>query len=126
MPTRGSAEASCWDLYTSHDTVLLPGMGTLVPTGVAMGIPPGFCVKVYGRSSMCRKDIAISTGIIDSDYTGEIRVQAFNHGMIPVTVYRGDRIGQFMLVKLAETELEPADTLRETERGSNGWGSTGR
>ena len=127
MPTRGSEEAACFDLFVSQDTILPQFEGVLVPTGVAMGIPPGYCVKVYGRSSLCRRGIMVSTGIIDSDYTGEIRVQAFNIGNSrPVLVHAGDRIGQFMLVRLTETELELTDDLRETARGSGGFGSTGK
>lgn len=128
MPTRGSAEAACFDLYVSEDTILPQAEGVLVPTGIAMGIPPGYCVKIYGRSSMCRRGITVSTGIVDSDYTGEVKVQAFNHGSsLPVVFHRGERIGQFMLVKLVQTELEETkDDLRETARGSHGWGSTGR
>lgn len=127
MPTQGSAEAACFDLYVSEDTILPKGEGVLVPTGIAMGIPPGYCVKVYGRSSMCRRSVQVSTGIVDSDYTGEVKVQATYVGGISfLQINAGERIGQFMLVKLEPTELEETDTLRETERGTNGWGSTGK
>lgn len=78
MPTRGSKEAACFDLYVSEDVILPHQEGVLVPTGVAMAIPEGFCVKVYGRSSMCRKGIQVSTGIVDSDFSGEVKVQAIN------------------------------------------------
>ena len=127
MPTRGSEEAACYDLYVSEETILPQHEGMLVPTGIAMGIPPGFCVKVYGRSSLCRKGIQVSTGIIDSDYTGEVKVQAVNFAHVrPVVVHAGERIGQFMLQRLVPTELEETDTLRETARGTKGWGSTGK
>lgn len=127
MPTRGSAEAACFDLYVSEDTTLPNGEGVLVPTGIAMGIPPGYCVKVYGRSSMCRRGIIVSTGIVDSDYTGEVKVQATYVGAVRLLpIKAGERIGQFMLVKLVPTELEQAGDLRETERGEKGFGSTGR
>lgn len=127
MPTRGSKEAACLDLFVSEDTLLPQLEGVLVPTGIAFGIPEGYCVKVYGRSSMCRRGIMVSTGIIDSDYTGEIRVQAFNvSSTLPVLIHAGERIGQCMLVRLEQAEIEETDTLRVTERGSNGWGSTGK
>lgn len=127
MPTRGSKEAACFDLYVSEDTILPKAEGVLAPTGIAMGIPEGYCVKVYGRSSLCKRGIQVSTGIIDSDYTGEIKVQVFNVGhTLPQVVKKGDRIGQFMLVRLTETELELTDELRETARGSGGFGSTGK
>ena len=127
MPTKGSEEAACYDLYVSEDTVLPQLEGVLVPTGIALNIPKGYCVKVYGRSSMCRRGIAVSTGIIDSDFTGEIRVQAINFAhALPMYIKKGERIGQFMLVKLVDTAVVETDTLRETERGSKGWGSTGK
>lgn len=127
MPTRGSVEAACFDLYVSEDTILPQAEGVLVPTGIAMGIPPGYCVKIYGRSSMHKKGVIVQTGIVDSDYTGEVKLQAVNFGhVLPIVFHAGDRIGQFMLVKIEPTELEETDTLRETERGAGGFGSTGK
>lgn len=126
MPTRGSTEAACYDLYVSEDVALPPLKGVLVPTGLAMGIQPGYCVKVYGRSSMSRRGLLVSTGIVDSDYTGEVKVQVVNLNPFVEYVRAGERIGQFMLEKLTPTELVQTNELRETERGENGWGSTGR
>ena len=127
MPTRGSAEAACFDLYVSEDTILPQNEFVLVPTGIAMEIPPGFGVEIYGRSSMHKQGVIVQTGIVDSDYTGEIKVQAVNFGkVLPIVLHRGDRIGQFMMVWLESTELEETDALRETERGSGGFGSTGK
>lgn len=126
FPTRGSKDAACFDLYISEDTILPPHCGTLVPTGIAMEIPDGYCVQLFLRSSMCKRGIVSSTGIVDSDYTGEVCVQAINVTDSPIELKKGDRIGQCMLVKLEETTLELTDTLKETERGSKGYGSTGR
>ena len=127
MPTKGTKEAACFDLYVSEDTILPHAEGVLVPTGVALNIPEGFCVKVYGRSSLCKKGVQVSTGIIDSDYTGEIKVQAVNFGKhLPIYLHRGDRIGQFMVERLEPVELERVTEMRRTERGANGLGSTGK
>lgn len=127
MPTRGSAEAACFDLYVSEDALLPQDEGVLVPTGIAMGIQPGYCVKIYGRSSMHKRGVIVQTGIVDSDYTGEVKVQAVNFGnVLPIVLHAGDRIAQFMLVKIEPTELEETDALRETERGAGGFGSTGK
>lgn len=127
MPTRGTKEAACFDLYVSEDTILPHAEGVLVPTGIAMGIPEGFCVKVYGRSSLCKRGIQVSTGIIDSDYTGEIKVQCVNFGhALPVLLKAGERIGQFMVEYLVPIELERVAEMRKTERGENAWGSTGK
>lgn len=127
MPTRGTKESACFDLYVSEDTLLPHAEGVLVPTGIAMGIPEGFCVKVYGRSSLCKRGIQVATGIIDPDYTGEIKVQCVNFGhALPVLLKAGERIGQFMVERLEPVELERVTEMRRTERGANGWGSTGK
>lgn len=128
MPTRGSKEAACFDLYVSEDVILPHQEGVLVPTGVAMAIPEGFCVKIYGRSSMHRRGVQIQTGIIDSDFSnGEIKIQAINFGRtLPILLKKGERIAQFMVEKLEPTEIEQVEKTRETERGDQGFGSTGR
>lgn len=127
MPTRGTKEAACFDLYVSEDTLLPHEEGVLVHTGVALNIPEGFCVKVYGRSSLCKRGIQVTTGIIDPDYTGEIRVQCMNFGhALPVLLKAGERIGQFMVEYVVPVELERVTEMRQTERGSRGFGSTGK
>ena len=127
MPTKGTKEAACFDLYVSEDTLLPHAEGVLVPTGIAMGIPEGYCVKVYGRSSLCKRGIQVTTGIIDPDYTGEIKVQCVNFGhALPVLLKAGERIGQFMVEYIVPVELERVTEMRRTERGANGLGSTGK
>lgn len=127
MPTKGTKEAACFDLYVSEDTLLPHEEGVLVPTGVALNIPEGFCVKVYGRSSLCKRGIQVMTGIIDPDYTGEIKVQCVNFGhALPVLLKAGERIGQFMVEYIVPVELERVERTRETERGARGFGSTGQ
>ena len=128
MPTRGTKEAACFDLYVSEDTILPHAEGVLVPTGVAFNIPEGFCVKVYGRSSMHKRGVIVQTGIIDSDYSnGEIKIQAVNFcHALPILLKAGERIAQFMVERLEPTEIERVERTRETERGSHGFGSTGK
>lgn len=127
MPTKGTKEAACFDLYVSEDTLLPHAEGVLVPTGVALNIPEGFCVKVYGRSSLCKRGIQVSTGIIDSDFSnGEIKIQAVNFGRtLPILLKKGERIAQFMVERLEPTEIEQVEKTRKTERGGKGFGSTG-
>ena len=128
MPTKGTKEAACFDLYVSEDTILPHAEGVLVPTGVALNIPEGFCVKVYGRSSTHKRGVIVQTGIIDSDYSnGEIKIQAVNFcHALPILWKAGERIAQFMVERLEPTELERVERTRETERGSRGFGSTGQ
>ena len=128
MPTKGTKEAACFDLYVSEDTILPHEEGVLVPTGVALNIPEGFCVKVYGRSSMHKRGVIVQTGIIDSDFSnGEIKIQAVNfYHALPIRLKAGERIAQFMVERLEPTEIERVERTRETERGSRGFGSTGK
>lgn len=128
MPTKGTKEAACFDLYVSEDTILPHAEGVLVPTGVALNIPEGFCVKVYGRSSMHKRGVIVQTGIIDSDFSnGEIKIQAVNFcHALPILLKAGERIAQFMVERLEPTEIERGKRTRETERGSRGFGSTGQ
>lgn len=127
MPTKGTKEAACFDLYVSEDTILPHAEGVLVSTGVALNIPEGFCVKVYGRSSMHKRGLIVQTGIIDSDFSnGEIKIQAVNFGRtLPILIKKGERIAQFMVERLEPTEIERVEKTRETERGGKGFGSTG-
>ena len=127
MPTFGTEGAGCFDLYVSERTVLKPYVGTLVPTGLAFEVPEGYVMNLYLRSSMCKKCIIGSTGVVDSDYRGEVKVQATNispDGDFILEV--GDRIGQGRLEKLELTTLVWADELSETKRGTAGYGSTGK
>lgn len=126
LPEFKSKEAACFDLYVAENTILWPFCGKLVKAGIILDTPQGFVVEVYLRSSMCKRGIHGSTGIIDSDFRGEIRVQATSVRPWPIFLRRGDRIGQARLVKLQETEVVEVNTLRVTERGTNGWGSTGK
>ena len=126
LPEFKSKEAACFDLYVAEDTILWPFCGKLVKTGLIFDTPKGFVIEVYLRSSMCKRGIHGSTGICDSDYRGEMRVQATSVRPWPIFLKRGDRIGQARLVKLQETEIVQVVTLRKTERGTSGWGSTGR
>lgn len=128
MPTKGTKEAACFDLYVSEDTLLPHDEGVLVPTGIAMDIPSGYCVKLYGRSSMHKRGVIVQTGIIDSDYSnGEIKIQAVNFcHALPIHLKAGERIAQFMVERLEPTEIEQVEKTRETERGGQGFGSTGR
>lgn len=128
LPKFMTKEAACFDLYVSEKTTLMPRVGTLVKAGVCFDTPKGYAVLIYLRSSMCKKGIVGSTGVIDSDFRGEIRVQAMNLTDEPIELDVGQRIGQARLVKLPNIELfevAKETDMRTTERGVNGWGSTG-
>ena len=129
VPTRGSSGAAGYDIYALDDA-LVPARGRgIVNTGIAVGMPasPAMYCRVAPRSGMALKDgICVGAGVVDCDYSGEVRVLLFNHSDTDYHVSAGARIAQlvFELIYVPET-LECVEELQETERGANGFGSTG-
>ena len=108
--------------------LLLPGMRYLIPTGLAMAIPPGFEGQVRPRSGLALKhglSIVNSPGTIDSDYRGEVAVVLINHGHEPFVVKPLSRIAQMVIARIERPSLELVNVLDCTERGAGGYGSTG-
>lgn len=107
---------------------LPPGARALIPTGIAIELPPGFEAQVRPRSGLAlRHGVTLlnSPGTIDSDYRGEIQVLMINLGDQPYTVRRGDRIAQMIVAHVVRAELREADTLNDSHRGPGGFGHTG-
>lgn len=131
LPSYATPHAAALDLHASVDGALEipPGERSLVPTGFAVAIPEGFEGQVRPRSGLAARHgigIVNAPGTIDSDYRGEIKVILINLGSEPFTISRGDRIAQLVIAPVLHVELEEVETLPETERGSGGFGSTGR
>lgn len=127
MPLRATPGAACFDLHAVEDRAI-PGPGILsVPTGLAAEVPPGYALKLYSRSGHGKAGICLAngTGIIDSDYRGEIIVLLQSHYERDFFVAAGERIAQCMLERLVPTDLVEVGTLSETARGAGGFGSTG-
>ena len=109
--------------------VLAPGARDMIPTGLSVAIPEGYEIQVRPRSGLAARHglTCLNTpGTIDSDYRGEIKVILINHGSEPFTIERGERIGQLVLAPVTRLVWETVEDLSETERGSGGFGSTGR
>ncbi len=107
---------------------LAPGERCLVPTGLAVAIPPGYEIQVRPRSGLAIKHgIALvnSPGTIDADYRGEIGVILINHGRDKFTITPGDRIAQLVVAPVCHAELNEVEQLSETSRGEGGFGHTG-
>ena len=131
MPTFGSAEAAGADLYAclEEDVDIHPGEMKFIPTGLAMALPRGYVGLVYARSGLaCKQDLAPANkvGVIDSDYRGEFMIALHNHGKEVRTVRHGDRVAQLVVTPILRPEYQEADTLDETDRGTGGFGSTGK
>ena len=133
LPAYQSAHAAGLDLLAAvpeaEPVVLLPGARALVPTGLTIALPPGYEAQVRPRSGLAAKHgvtVLNTPGTIDADYRGEIGVILINHGDAPFSIRRGERIAQMVIAALVRAELVPVDTLAATDRGSSGFGSTGR
>ena len=101
----------------------------MIPTGIAVELPEGWAGLVYARSGLAsKKDLAPANkvGVVDSDYRGEILVSLHNHGSQTRRVEPGDRIAQLVLAPAPQAIFEETDALSGTDRGSGGFGSTGR
>ena len=131
IPTYGSAEAAGADLYACLDetVTIAPGQTVFVPTGIAMEVPKGCAGLVYARSSMGAKRglaPANKVGVIDSDYRGEFFVALHNHGSEPQQVGHGERIAQLLITPVFTPGFVEVAELSDTQRGSGGFGSTGK
>ena len=133
LPAYQSADAAGLDLLAAvpdeTPLVLLPGQYALVPTALTIALPPGYEAQVRPRSGLAAKHgvtVLNAPGTIDADYRGEIGVLLINHGNAPFEVRRGERIAQMVIAPVTRAELVAAMSLSATDRGSGGFGSTGR
>ncbi|WP_319774786.1 dUTP diphosphatase [Breoghania sp.] len=132
LPAYQSDEAAGVDLMAAVEELepmrLEPGARALVPTGIAIALPPGFEAQIRPRSGLAAKNgvtVLNTPGTIDADYRGEIKVILINLGAEPFEISRGARIAQMVVAPVARAEIIPVDDLGETVRGGRGFGSTG-
>src|SRR5262249_23980994 len=133
LPSYQSAHAAGLDLLAAvpedAPLVLAPGKHALVPTGLAIALPVGFEAQIRPRSGLrARNGVARlnAPGAVDADYRGEIAVILVNHGADPFTIHRGERIAQMVIASVVRAEFVTTLRLPESDRGSGGFGSTGR
>ncbi len=129
MPVRATAASSGLDLFAclaGAQSLILGHDPVLVPTGIALEIPPGFDAQIRPRSGLSSKGVGVALGTIDSDYRGEVLVTMYVFGsQDSFRIQDGDRIAQLVLSRLAELPVVEAQELSPTARGSGGHGSTG-
>jgi dUTP pyrophosphatase len=131
IPTYGTEYSAGADLYACIDMEIsiAPGETVMIPTGLSMEIPEGYAGLVCARSGLASKKglaPANKIGVIDSDYRGEVIVALYHHGRHAVTVSPGERVAQLLITPVMTCEFIEAESLGGTERGSGGFGSTGR
>jgi dUTP pyrophosphatase len=130
LPGYATPGAAGMDLLAAVQAplVLQPGARTLVPTGLAIALPPGFELQVRPRSGLALKNGIVlpnSPGTVDEDYRGELQVIVMNAGTEPFIIERGMRIAQAVLAPVVRVAWTEVAELDETQRGAGGFGSTG-
>lgn len=131
LPAYETIGSAGMDLRANINTPidLAPGERVLIPTGLHIQVPVGYEAQVRPRSGLAlKKGITVvnTPGTVDSDYTGDVGVILINHGRNSFLISSGDRIAQLVFNKVEQAYWETVDELSETERGSGGFGSTGK
>ncbi|KAI1734511.1 deoxyuridine 5'-triphosphate nucleotidohydrolase [Xylaria scruposa] len=126
LPTRGSAFAAGYDMYSSQ-AATVPARGkVLVDTDIAIAVPAGTYGRVAPRSGLASKhSIQTGAGVIDADYRGQVRILLFNHSDVDYSIAEGDRIAQLVIERIYTPEVVEVAELEESVRGAGGFGSTG-
>lgn len=128
LPSYATDGSAGLDLRADVEVRLEPGERKLVPTGIAIEIPPGFEGQVRPRSGLALRHgvtTVNSPGTIDADYRGEVGVILINLGREPVVLQRGERIAQLVIARYERVELREVASLSQTARGAGGFGHTG-
>ena len=128
LPTQAHPDDSGFDLYAINSHAIEPGGVATIRTGIAVELPSGTEGQIRARSGLARdRQVTVlnSPGTIDEGYRGEIRVVLINHGDTSFRVAAGMRIAQLVIQRKLRVQITAVDTLTETSRGIEGFGSTG-
>ena len=129
FPKKAHPDDAGYDLYSRIDVEIAPMSGTAVPVGFAMELPSGYEAQIRPRSGLAAKHhitVTNSPGTVDANFRGEVKVILYNLGKEPFIIQRGDRIAQMVICKLPEIELQEVAALSESDRGTGGFGSSGK
>lgn len=130
LPRFAQAGDAGADLYARIDLTLAPGQRALMPTGIAIALPPGFAAFIHPRSGLAIREglsMVNAPGTIDASYRGEIQVILINmDNEKSITIKRGDRVAQLVIQRVENVRFVPVSHLPGTERGAGGFGSTGK
>lgn len=128
LPRYAHEDDAALDLATAETHTLLPGERHLFSTGIAVEIPRGYFGLIRGRSGFGSKHglISVDSGIIDAGYRGEVLVLLYNSGDKPVTISKGERFAQLLILPVARVEIEEVEELSASSRAGGGFGSTGK
>ena len=126
MPTRAHKTDAGLDIYAKDGQIVPAKESAIFDTGVHVEIPVGYVGMLKSKSGLNVKHGITSEGVIDAGYTGSIVVKLYNHGGYDYRVEKGDKISQLVIMPIITPGLEEVDTLEDTERGTGGFGSTGK
>lgn len=126
IPTKGSEGSAAYDLKCSFEMIVPSFETRIINTGVHMSIPKGYYGQVLSRSGLASKGIIVVGGVIDSDYTGEIKVIIQNLSNLDYIFGKNDKVAQIAIIKLFDGELKIVEELNYTLRNNQGFGSTGK
>lgn len=131
IPERKTSGSAGYDLCAclGAEFIIEPGDLVIIPTGLAVEMEEGYSAMIFTRSGLGIKHgihVSNGVGVIDSDYRGEIHVGLTNASKTPYKIVPGERIAQMILMRVFTPEIEEIEALSETDRGSGGFGSTGK
>ena len=126
MPSRGHKTDAGLDLRAKHNGIVEPHGSAIFETGLHVQLPKNTCGVVIAKSGMNFRYGITSTGLIDEGYTGQIMVKLYNHSDTRYVVRAGDKISQLIVVPCLYEKLEYCEDFDASERGDNGFGSTGK
>ena len=125
MPTKAHDTDAGFDLYTPHRVCVFSDSSAKIDTGVHSEIPKGYVGFLKSKSGLNVKCGITGEGVIDAGYTGSIVAKLYNNGNEPITFEAGQKIIQIVFLPIPDVELELTDSFEQTERGDNGFGSSG-
>lgn len=126
-PTRAHPQDAGLDLYAMEDQAILEGGSASFDTGVHMLLPEGTYGKIEGKSGLnVRFGVVSLGGVIDEGYTGSVVVKLYNLGDKPYLIRKGDKIAQLIIMPCEKPQLRQVEGFAKTERGADGFGSSGR
>lgn len=127
VPTKSNTEDAGFDLYSTVETIIMPKQRKTVKTGIALQMPDYMAGLIWPRSGLSVKHgIDVLAGVVDSGYRGEIMVCLYNTSDQSVVINTGDRIAQIIFQEVPRVTMEVHNTLGSSQRGDNGFGSTGK
>lgn len=125
LPFRASVNAAGYDLHACDSVTVPAGQWAVVPTGLAVRVPEGTYGRIAPRSGLAVKHgVDVLAGVVDADYTGEVKIVVMNHGRQDIAFSAGDRVAQLVLERIELPRVVEVTQLPATMRGEGGFGST--